>query len=249
MQSGPALRILGSRVDLVDMDEAAQRAGSLLEARRFAHIVTFGSEMAVRAARDPSYRAVINEADLVVPDTIGIVYASRALGKPLPERVAGIDLVERLAAYCAGANVPIYLLGAREDVVRDAAATLQSRFPGLTIAGTQHGYFGDEAAVVRNVQASGARLLLVALGFPKQEFWIRKHAAELGAIVCMGVGGSFDVLAGHSKRAPLFMRRTGLEWLYRLATEPRRFGRQLALPQFALGVARQAFHERVLRKA
>ena len=227
--------ILGCQVDLVDARGAVDRVMELLSAGRAAQVVTFGAEMAIHASRDRGYRDVVNGADLVVGDTIGVVWASRVLGSPLSERVAGIELVERL---CDVVREPVYFLGAAEGVASTAAAALLVRHPHMRVAGTQHGYFSEsEAALVAQaIRASGARLVLVALGFPRQEYWIRDHLASMGPATCIGVGGAFDVWAGKARRAPESWRRAGFEWLYRLFSEPRRLGRQLALPAFALRV-------------
>jgi N-acetylglucosaminyldiphosphoundecaprenol N-acetyl-beta-D-mannosaminyltransferase len=232
------------------MDEALRRGSALLGEHRFAHIVTFGSEMAMLARRDRAYQAVINEADLVVPDTIGVVWAARMLGCNVRERVPGVELVEQLCEACLAQNVSVFLVGGEPGVAESAAQALAGRHPGLRIAGTHHGFFGtsEDAAVASRIRQSGAGLAFVALGFPKQEFWIRSHAGEIGNVVCMGVGGTFDVLSGRLSRAPQLIRRAGLEWLYRLVHEPRRLGRQLALPGFAFLVTAQSWRERRARK-
>ncbi len=244
------MRILGTRVDPVGMDEAQRRIEQLLAERRFAHVVTFGAEMAMLARRDPAYREVIEGADLVVPDTIGVVRAAQLLGSPIRERVAGVELLEHICASCARSGEAVFLLGGEAGIAQMAGQVLVQRYPGLVVAGYQHGYFepAQEPAIVEHIKQSQARLVLVALGFPKQELWIRQHSASLGPVVCMGVGGSLDVISGKLVRAPAFVRNAGLEWLYRLATQPRRFGRQLVLPQFALLVAGQVLEERFKRK-
>jgi len=209
-------------------------------------VVTFGAEMAVLASRDGRYRDAVNGADLVVPDTIGIVWASRVIGRPLPERVAGIDLVERVLAANEARGVRVFVLGATAGVAESAAQTLATRYRGVVIAGMHHGYFdadhGDDVA--RLVLSARADLLLVALGFPNQEYWIREHLKFIGGAVCVGVGGALDVWAGRVARAPAAWRTLGLEWLYRLVREPDRFRRQLALPQFVALVLAQAMHLR-----
>jgi N-acetylglucosaminyldiphosphoundecaprenol N-acetyl-beta-D-mannosaminyltransferase len=232
------------------MDEALRRATALLEEHRFAHIVTLGSEMAMLARRDRAYQAVINQADLVVPDTIGIVYAARMLGCSVRARVPGVELAEHLCDSCAEQNVSIFLLGGEPGVADRAAQALSRRHQGLRIAGTQHGFFdtSEDGAVASRIRESGAGLAFVALGFPKQEFWIRSHCADIGNVVCMGVGGTFDVLSGKLSRAPQLIRRAGLEWLYRLVREPRRLGRQLALPGFAFLVTAQSLRDRRARR-
>jgi N-acetylglucosaminyldiphosphoundecaprenol N-acetyl-beta-D-mannosaminyltransferase len=239
--------VLGCRVDRVDAEGAAQRISQLLERNAPAHIITLGAEMANLAYSDHAYRDTINAADLVVPDTVGIVVASRLLRAPVPERVAGIDLLERLCADAAARGYPIYLLGGAEGAATAAGEALAQRYSGLRIAGAEHGYFRDEesAAVCERVRTSGARLVFVGLGFPRQERWIRTHLGELGPAVCIGVGGSFDVISGRLPRAPRAMRQAGLEWLYRLVREPRRFRRQLALPIFAVRALAQSFGTRV----
>jgi len=207
-----------------------------------AHVVTLGAEMANLAYVDPTYRAAVNAADLVVADTIGIVMASRLLGKPLRERVAGIDLLGRLCERAAALGHPVFLLGGASGVADEAAAALRVRHPDLRIAGSHHGYFADDAsaAVCALIRNSSARIVFVGLGFPRQEYWIRENIGKLGAVVCIGVGGSFDVISGRLTRAPAAVRKAGLEWLYRLVTEPRRLRRQLALPAFALRSMYQA---------
>ena len=227
--------ILGCGVDPVDMDDAVARIESFVSDGRAAQVVTFGAEMAVRATRDPSYRAAVNGAGLVVADTVGVAWAMRRSGSTLRERVAGIELVERL---CDAVRVPIFFLGGAEGVATEAAAALKQRHPSLIVAGVHHGYFADadSSSIAETIRASCARLVLVALGVPRQEFWIRDNLRGVGPATCIGVGGAFDVWSGRSPRAPEAWRRAHLEWLYRLIREPSRVGRQLALPEFALRV-------------
>lgn len=231
------------------MEQAVQRVTTLLERRRFAHVVTFGSEMAMFARRHPAYKQAVNAADVVVPDTVGILYAARMLGRPLPERVAGVELVDRICRVCARSGTGVFLLGGAPGVAEAAAHTLRTGHPSLDVTGTQDGYFTstEQPAVLSAIASSGAGLLLVGLGFPRQELWVREHAADLQGIVCIGVGGTLDVLSGRLARAPAFMRRLGLEWFYRLMREPHRFRRQLVLPQFALLAMTQAVSQRLKR--
>ena len=239
--SPETVTVLGCRVDRVDMNGAIGRIEGLTRDGKAAHIVTLGAEMANLAYADASYRAAVNSADLVVADTIGIVLAAKLRGTPLRERVAGIDLFVRLCERAAALGYPVFLLGGEPGVASAAAGELQRRYPNLHIAGTHHGYFNDvdSPAVCTIVKSSDARLVFVGLGFPRQEHWIRANLARLGPAVCIGVGGSFDVLAGKLARAPQAWRNAGLEWLYRLVREPRRFRRQLALPAFAARAVRQ----------
>lgn len=193
-----------------------------------------------RAQRDRRLREAYQQAELVTPDGIGLVWASRLWGAPLPERVTGIDLAEELCRRAALRGYKLFLLGARPGVAEEAKARLEARFPGIKIVGTHHGYFADDddtsAAVIELINASGAEILLVGLGVPRQELWMIEHKHELKARVLIGVGGSLDVLSGRLPRAPRFLQRLGLEWLYRMVRQPWRARRALAIPAFLLRV-------------
>ena len=229
-----SLEILGCRLDPIDSKEAAARILALARDSFGAQVVTLGTEMVVYAQRDPRFRTIVNESALSLCDTVGLLAVARRRGAPLRERVTGVELLERLCAGAAAAGLPVYLVGGAEGVAEAAGANLKSRFAGLEIAGTHAGYFRDDesAAVVRAIAASGARLLFVGMGSPRQEYWLAQHLRETGCGAGIGVGGSFDVIAGRVARAPGFVQRLGLEWLYRLAKEPQRWRRQLALPRF-----------------
>jgi N-acetylglucosaminyldiphosphoundecaprenol N-acetyl-beta-D-mannosaminyltransferase len=173
---------------------------------------------------DPALQRFVERSALVVADGQPIVWASRLLGRPLPERVAGVELVEALCAAAAREGLGIYLLGARREVVREVARQLGQRYPELRICGSDDGYFPDAEAAgrARRVAESGAHILFAAMGVPRQESFIEEHWDELGVGLALGVGGSFDVLVGLRRRAPRALQRLGLEWLFRLAQEPRR---------------------------
>jgi N-acetylglucosaminyldiphosphoundecaprenol N-acetyl-beta-D-mannosaminyltransferase len=226
--------VLGCRVDAVDVDEAVRHIAALAQGEAPATVVTLGTEMAMRARHDQRFRQVVNASALSLCDTIGIMYAARAQGVRIPARVTGIDLLDPLCAAFARDGVSIYLLGAKGDTAARAGAALAARHAGLVVAGARDGYFGtdEDAAVAAGIRASGARALFVGLGSPRQELWIADHLAQTGAAVGLGVGGSFDVLAGNVARAPELWRRLNVEWLYRLMKEPWRWRRQLALPAF-----------------
>ncbi len=238
-------------MDDVDLNSASATITGWIRQGRRAQIVTLGAEMATLAARDEAYRAAINGADLIVPDTVGIVWASRILRRPLRERVAGIDLVERVLRDSPPRSVRTFILGAAAGVADGAAQVLGARFPSVVICGMHHGFFerDHDAGVAHLVRGSGAQLVLVGMGFPLQELWIRTYSAALGDAVCIGVGGAVDVWAGRVTRAPEAWRRAGFEWLYRLVREPARFRRQLALPRFAALVFAQAMRERGANQA
>ena len=229
-----SLEILGCRLDLLDSAGATERIMQFVRDGSGAQIVTLGTEMVVYAQRDREFRDIVNACALSLCDTVGLLAVARRRGATLRERVTGVELVEHLCAAVAHENVPVFFLGGAEGVAADAAAILEARFPGLVVAGTRNGYFtsADEPAIVDEIRASGAKLVFVGLGSPRQEFWL---ARNLRATLCgagIGVGGSFDVLSGRVTRAPLVWQRAGLEWFYRLLREPRRFRRQLALPYF-----------------
>jgi N-acetylglucosaminyldiphosphoundecaprenol N-acetyl-beta-D-mannosaminyltransferase len=226
--------ILGCRLDLIDADEAAAQIMHLAANGEGAQVVTLGTEMVVHARGDESFRAIVNASALSLCDTVGLLYVARRRGSTLRERVTGIGLIERLCDLAARAGLPVYFLGGAAGVAADAAAVLEARFPGLRVAGTHDGYFTEDRndGVVEAIRSSGARLLFAGLGSPRQELWLAGHLRATGCGVAIGVGGSFDVFAGRVERAPQAFQRLGLEWLYRLIREPRRWRRQLALPKF-----------------
>jgi N-acetylglucosaminyldiphosphoundecaprenol N-acetyl-beta-D-mannosaminyltransferase len=222
-------------VDALTLEEAAGRALALLQSGRGGQVVTLNPEIVMRARRDPGLRAVIAGAALVTADGAGVVWAARLAGLTLPERVTGVDLSVALLARAGALGYDAFLLGAAEGVAEGAARALAARLPGARIAGVWSGDprpAGDAEAVAR-VRASGARLLLVAYGAPAQELWIARNLGALPGVVAIGVGGALDMIAGRSPRAPRWLRAAGLEWLYRLAREPGRWRRMLALPAFA----------------
>jgi N-acetylglucosaminyldiphosphoundecaprenol N-acetyl-beta-D-mannosaminyltransferase len=226
--------ILGCRIDAVGNDEAVRDILALARAGGHAMVVTLGTEMAVRAHADSRFRDVVNASALSLCDTIGVMYAARLHGARIRERVTGVDLIDPLCAAFAREGLSLYLLGAKGDTAERVARELQARHPGLIVAGARDGYFGpsSDSAVAAAIAASGANVVLVGLGSPRQELWIGEHLRETGCSVGIGVGGSFDVLAGNVERAPALWRRLNLEWFYRLVREPQRWRRQLALPRF-----------------
>jgi N-acetylglucosaminyldiphosphoundecaprenol N-acetyl-beta-D-mannosaminyltransferase len=229
--------VLGCRVDAVGLHEAVTMVAELANGPAPALVVTLGVEMVMAARHDAEFRRTIDGAALVTCDTIGLLLASRARRGPLRERVTGVALVDALAARSAEiGDIRLYLLGGGGDTARRAAEALRAVHSGARIVGARDGYFAAEEseAVAAAVRASGANVLLAGLGSPKQEFWLARHLSATGCGAGIGVGGSFDVYAGNVRRAPAFFQRTGTEWAYRLAKEPRRWRRQLALPRFAL---------------
>jgi N-acetylglucosaminyldiphosphoundecaprenol N-acetyl-beta-D-mannosaminyltransferase len=227
----------------VSRDEAVARIAALAQGSKPALVVTLGVEMTMYAQRDARFRALVDRAALSLCDTIGILLASRARHGPLRERVTGIDLIEPLAERSSkGGDLRFFFFGAAPGVAERAAIALRQRYPGVVIAGTRDGYFSpaQSPTIAASIAASGANVLLVGLGSPKQEYWLEEHLGATKCGVGIGVGGSFDVLAGTVPRAPRMWRGAGLEWLYRLVREPSRWRRQLALPRFAVAATREA---------
>jgi N-acetylglucosaminyldiphosphoundecaprenol N-acetyl-beta-D-mannosaminyltransferase len=225
------VELLGLPVDILSHAETLARARAAMrgEAGRCQHVALNVAKL-VNARRDPDLDRDIRESDLVGIDGAGIALALRLQGHGRVERVAGIDLFESLIALCAREGLRPYLLGAKPDVVADAGRALARRHPGLVLAGAHHGYFrpDQEDAICRGIAESGAHCLFVALPTPQKERFMRRHRDGLGVPFVMGVGGSFDVVAGRVQRAPRLVQRLGAEWFYRLAQEPRRLaGRYL----------------------
>ena len=236
MPRSPALRILGIPIHDVTLDEAVEQAAVWVREGGAHQIATVNPEFVMAARRDPAFRAVLEGADLCLPDGVGITLAARYLGRPLRERVAGVDLVEALAARAAREGWRLFLLGAAPGVADRVASVLTARYPGLTVAGTHAGSprREEEEDIVRRVRDARSDILLVAYGAPAQDLWLARNLARTGAKVGVGVGGAFDYIAGVVPRAPRWMRRAGLEWLYRLIRQPWRWRRQRVLPLYAL---------------
>ncbi len=235
--------ILGLRVDPVTPEGALAALEGFIKERAPRHVVTADASMVVTARRDPELHAIVEEADLVTPDGAGILWASRLLGSPIAHKVSGVDLVAQLCRLSAERGWRVFFLGAAPGVAEEAAANLRQRYPGTQIVGARDGYFSasEDAQVVAEVRVATPDVLLVALGIPKQEKWIARHKRELDVPVCIGIGGSFDVYSGRVKRAPLWMQNSGLEWLYRLCANPKKIGKVMTLPKFALLALRQRF--------
>lgn len=239
------LTILGVGVDRVSAGEALNQIAAFIEEGREVgtthQIVTANAEIIYQASKNDRMRHVINNAQMVTADGSGVVWASKQLGEPLAERVTGIDLVNSICEASAKKGWKLYILGSAPGVADTAAKNICEKYPGCNIIGTHHGYF--DAAQEQNILAELRELkpdvLFVALGAPKQEYWIADHIQTLGIPVAMGIGGSMDVLSGNVKRAPKWMQKLSLEWLYRLLIQPSRYKRMLALPKFMLAVKKQ----------
>jgi N-acetylglucosaminyldiphosphoundecaprenol N-acetyl-beta-D-mannosaminyltransferase len=205
-------------------------------------VVTADASAVVIAGEDAEYREIVRHADLVTPDGAGLLWAARRFGTPLVERVSGVDLSARLCALGGERGWRVFLYGAAPGVAEQAAANLRERHPGLEIAGTQHGFLPSEEqpALVERIAAARPHILLVALGIPRQEKFIARYKEALGVPVMMGVGGTLDVFAGVARRAPVWVQRVNLEWLYRLLQNPKKISKVAMLPRFAVRVLRRS---------
>ena len=230
-----AITMMGCRIDNLSMEETLVRIEEFIRSGKPHQHVVVNVDKLVKASRDPELRRIVNECALVNADGMPVVWASRLLGKPLKERVAGIDLFEALIRRAGEKGWRVFLLGARADVVALVADTYSRRYPQLAIAGWRDGYWkaSEEAQVAEQVRASGADLLFVAISSPKKEQFLGRWQAEMKIPFAMGVGGTFDVAIGRVKRAPRWMQRAGLEWFYRFLQEPRRMFRRYFIDDMA----------------
>jgi len=230
-----AITMMGCRIDNLSMEETLVRIEEFIRSGQPHQHVVVNVDKLVKASRDPDLRRIVNDCALVNADGMPVVWASRLLGKPLKERVAGIDLFEALMRRAGEKGWRVFLLGAREEVVAAVADTYRRRYPELTIAGWRNGYWTDaeEAQVAEQVRASGADLLFVAISSPKKEQFLGRWQGEMKIPFAMGVGGTFDVAIGLVKRAPRWMQRAGLEWFYRFLQEPRRMFRRYFIDDMA----------------
>jgi len=245
-------QILGVAVDRMTLDQCVDRLDQAVIERRRCHIVLVNAAKIVKCRFDPELAEIVRHADLIGADGVPVVWASRLLGRSLPGRVNGTDLMERLFRLCETKGHSVYLLGARPEVLARAVAAIREQYPGLRIAGSRHGYFGsakDEQRAVRAIAESGADVLLVGMSTPMKEKWVHRHSRELAVPVIHGIGGSFDILAGVTRRAPLWMQRDGLEWFYRLCQEPRRMWKRYLVTNsiFVYLVIRELVRTRAMR--
>lgn len=230
------VNILGAKIDRLTMEEAKEVAMSFFDSEGKKVIYTPNSEIILYASRNEEYMHKLNSADLMIADGIGVVYGAKILRNKLPERVAGYDLLREILPIMAKKEFSLYLLGAKPTVAEKAGENLLKEYPGIKIAGCHDGYFKDDEAVIKDINDKKPDLLLVCLGFPKQENWIYDNREKLEVKAMIGAGGCLDVFAGIVERAPEFYCKHGLEWFYRLKKEPWRFKRMTALPVFIIKV-------------
>jgi N-acetylglucosaminyldiphosphoundecaprenol N-acetyl-beta-D-mannosaminyltransferase len=236
----PPVHILQVPVHPVTNEDFLNAVAQFIRQGTPRQLCTANPEFVMTAQRNPDFLAVLQQADLVLADGVGLLWAARRLGQPLPERVTGSDGIYRLAERAAQQGWRLFLLGAQPGVAQKTAHILQQRYPGLQIAGTWPGSprDADFPEIQQRIHAARPDILLVAYGAPQQDLWIARHKALLAVPVSMGVGGAFDFVAGVQKRAPAWLIHLNLEWLWRLITQPWRWKRQLALPRFAWRILR-----------
>ena len=222
--------VLGVYFDNVTLEEAAALGGAMLEENKFHYVVTPNPEFILSAEKDAEFRKVLNAADLVIPDGIGVVYSAKILGTPLQERVPGIEFAAKMLEKLNEMGGRLFLLGAKPGVAEKAGENLVEQYPNIVLCGTQDGYFKDEQDVILKVAAARPDLMFVCLGAPKQEKWMARWGQHTGAKLAIGLGGVLDVYAGNVERAPEAWQKAGMEWAYRLKKEPKRIGRMAKLP-------------------
>lgn len=234
MQERKRALIAGCPVDLMNMGETVNKIAEFINNRNPIQVITLNPEMVFAAQKDDTFKNIINQADLITADGISIVWALRQFGYQLKERVTGIDLLNSLCAKGGPEHWRIFLLGSAPGIAQKAGEVLSNNNPGLIVCGTNDGYFSqhEEEEVVQLIKNSSPDILFVGMGSPRQEYWINKYLNKLQVPVSIGVGGSFDVIAGIKNRAPQWVISLNIEWLYRLMCEPARIKRQIALPKF-----------------
>jgi N-acetylglucosaminyldiphosphoundecaprenol N-acetyl-beta-D-mannosaminyltransferase len=237
----PTVPIFGIRVSKVDMKTTVSYLTDAVHNRVPHQVITANPIMVMAALENPSYMEIMKSAELVVPDGTGVVWAADYCKEPVAERVAGFDLLHELLRQGESYNWRVYLLGSTPEVIRETTSRLQTGYPGIVIAGYHDGYFGpdEDEQILAGILEAKPDLLFVARGADSQEPWIAKYKSRLQIPVMMGVGGSFDVISGKSRRAPKAFQKLRAEWLYRLIKEPTRYKRMLALPKFAVKVVRE----------
>lgn len=236
----PKVRIYGVPISKMSMDQTVAYLTNVIEQRQPHQVITANPIMVMAAQDDPAYLSMMQRAELIVPDGTGVVWAAKYVGEPVVERVPGYDLIHELMKVGESRSWKVYLLGASNEVIQAAAEKLRTAYPSVKLVGIRDGYFKDEqdAEVIQDIVDAAPDILLVGRSAANQEPWIGKYKKQIGVPVMMGVGGSFDVLSGKLKRAPVLFQKLRLEWFYRLMQEPWRYKRMLLLPQFALKVMR-----------
>jgi len=246
MSSNGSVKILDVKIDKVCFDDAYQKFISFMMDDELKMIFTPNSEIIMKAQEDKEFKDILNKGDLVIPDGVGLLIASKINHLDLPERIPGIDLMGKMLEYCNRSDKSIYILGGKPEIAEKAGEKIKEKYPNIIITGTQDGYYNekDELKILDCINEAKPDILFVALGAPKQEKWIYKYRKVLNVKVAMGVGGAVDVWSGNSKRAPKIYQKLGLEWLYRFIRYPSRIGRIWAIPKFLFKVITNSSNDR-----
>ena len=251
-KEGKSIPILGLPIASLTQEELKKEIRQILQGSTNARILTPNPEMLWQTRSDPHLTEALQKADLLLPDGIGVLLAARLKGERLPRRLTGIDTAEWILQYAADHSLSVFLLGGREGVAAHAATRLCTRFKGLSICGTHHGYFdrsGEEnQKILQEIRTASPDVLLVCLGTPAQEIWIHRNTHALPSLrLSMGIGGALDVWSENVRRAPRIMQATGTEWLYRVIQQPTRLRRLLAIPRFLYSVCTEKYSKKVGR--
>lgn len=233
------IEVLNVAFDNVTKEEAVCFAMDCINRHESAYVVTPNPEIVMEAVSNSELKSALQDASLVLPDGIGIIYGAKILGTPLKEKIPGIDFAASLMEQLAKQQGSVYLLGAKPGIAEKAGDNLSKQYPGLAIVGCANGYFDDDLYIIEEINRLKPDLLLVCLGFPKQEIWMKTNQTRLDVGLMAGLGGSLDVFAGVVERAPIAWQKLGLEWLHRLIKQPSRFGRMMRLPLFLLSVIKK----------
>ncbi len=233
------INVLGVGFDNYTMEEAIAEGMRLINEPGAHYVATPNPEIVEVCRENEAANIAVNDADIVIPDGIGVIYGAKILGTPLKQKIPGIEFAENLMVKMAEEKKSLYLLGAKPGVAEQAAEKLKEKYPGLIITGTHDGYFQDNEKIAADIRASMADVVFVCLGAPKQELWMKQYGEATGAHLLLGLGGSLDVFAGIVQRAPKMFQKTGMEWFYRLMKQPSRVGRMMRLPLFLVHAVRE----------
>lgn len=238
--------IFGVNIDNVNMEEAKYEVKKFLESDRLNVIFTPNTEIVMAAKDDENIRQIVNSADLVIADGIGLIYGSKIQKKPLKERVTGFDISMEMLKMANENSLSLYLLGAKPGYALKAKENINNKYPNINVVGVHNGYFkgihtgvkdsDEEKEIIEEINKLNPDIIFVGFGFPKQELWINEYKNKLNSRVIIGNGGVIDILSGNAQRAPEIWQKLGLEWFYRLLQDPRRIKRQMVLPKFMIKV-------------
>ena len=238
------INILGVHIDCLSKKNLYKAIGKSLNSKEKSKIFTPNTEIIVKAHKNEKLKDILNSATISIPDGIGVIWAAKALSSPLPERLAGIDTAEFILSHAAKNEFSVFLLGGKDGVAKIAKKKLEEKYKGLNICGFHHGFFDAQGKendeIIKKINNSGADIIFVCMGFPRQEMWISENIDKLSSVkLAVGLGGSLDVWAGNVKRAPEAFRKMSLEWLWRMMLEPKRIKFLPIIPVFAIKILRK----------